>query len=804
MSMVKLEIDGNQVEMPPGSMVLQAAQKLGIYIPHFCYHKKLSIAANCRMCLVQVEKAPKPLPACATPVAEGMKAWSHSELAVNAQKAVMEFLLINHPLDCPICDQGGECQLQDLAVGYGGSNSRYQEMKRVVTNKNLGPLISTDMTRCIHCTRCVRFGEEIAGIMELGMAGRGEHAEIMAFVGRTVDSEISGNVIDLCPVGALTSKPFRYTARTWELARRKSVSPHDSLGSNLMVQVKQDKVMRVLPLENEGINECWLSDRDRFAYEGLNSDERLTRPMIKQQGSWQSVSWQEALDFVAGRLGKIRGEHGAEAIGALAAPNQTLEELYLLQRLVRALGSGNVDHRLRQSDFSLDQNLQGVPWLGQTIASVSELKQLLIVGSTLRKEHPLLAARIRRAVKRGAELSLINPVDEELLTHVANKVIVAPQAMADSLAQIVKAMAEAKEQKFSDSIGKQLASIQVSESARAIARRLTSAQPAAILLGNLAQHHPSYGALHTLVQLAAELAGAKFGVLGEAANSVGGYLAGAVPRHGALGKEALPGLNAAAMLEKSLTAYLLLGVEAELDTYDPQRTLKALKAAELVVAMSSYRHNALDYAHVLLPIAPFSETAGTFVNCEGRVQSFNGMVKPLGETRPAWKVLRVLGNLLGLPGFDHTSAEEVRDEALAGAARSNIAVLLNNEVKNPQLGDAAFAKAKGIQRIGEVPMYSSDSIVRRAGSLQKTRDAQAPVASLPGTLMERLRLKDGDRVRIIQGEGEAILDVTRDDRLPADCIRVPTAHALTASLGAAFGSVAAERTAQVTRLAAER
>jgi len=426
---LEIEIDGKQMEVPDGSTIMDATNQAGVYVPHFCYHRKLSIAANCRMCLVHVDKAPKPLPACATPVTNGMKVHTHSTQAVDAQKGVMEFLLINHPLDCPICDQGGECQLQDLAVGYGASGSRYEEPKRVVENKDLGPLISTDMTRCIHCTRCVRFGQEIAGIMELGMIGRGEHAEIITFVGKTVDSELSGNVIDLCPVGALTSKPFRYTARTWELTRKPSVSPHCGLGSNLTVQVKQNRVMRVLPRDNETVNECWLSDKDRFSYEGLNSEQRLAKPMLKLDGTWREVEWQAALDYVAGELKRIKGAHGAGSIGALATPHQTVEELYLLQKFVRGLGSGNVDFRLRQSDFSADGRLAGAPWLGMPVADIGKLDRVLVVGSTLRKDHPLLAHRLRQAAKRTTQLNFINPFDDELLMRVANKAVVAPAGL---------------------------------------------------------------------------------------------------------------------------------------------------------------------------------------------------------------------------------------------------------------------------------------------------------------------------------------------------------------------------------------
>src|SRR5574340_1459173 len=536
--MINIEIDGKLVEIKRGSTVMDAARKVGVYIPHFCYHEKLSIAANCRMCLVEVEKAPKPLPACATPAADGMKVHTHSDLAVKAQKGVMEFLLINHPLDCPVCDQGGECQLQDLAVGYGATASRYTEEKRIVMHKDVGALISTmEMSRCIHCTRCVRFGQEIGGMMELGMAFRGEHAEIMSFVNSSVDSELSGNVIDLCPVGALTSKPFRFTARNWELSRRPSVSPHDGLGANLALQVRQDRVMRVLPRENEEINECWLADRDRFSYEGLNSDERLQKPMIRQDGQWRECEWVEALEYVVSGLKGIKERHGAEQIGALATPHQTLEELYLLQKLMRALGSGNVDHRLRQSDFSADALLQGVPWLGQGIASLQELDSVLLIGTTLRRDHPLLAHRLRQAVKRGAELNLVNPVDDDLLTRVAHKAIVAPGAMVNLLAQVLRAAAELRQAVLPAALAEKIAAVSVSGRARAMAASLAQGERAAVLLGNLAQHHPRYAELHSLAQELAAVTGAGLGVLGEAANSVGAWLAGAVPRPGALGAE---------------------------------------------------------------------------------------------------------------------------------------------------------------------------------------------------------------------------------------------------------------------------
>jgi NADH-quinone oxidoreductase subunit G len=787
--MAHLEIDGQAVEVPDNSMIMDAANKLGIYVPHFCYHRKLSIAANCRMCLVQVEKAPKPLPACATPVTEGMKVFTHSDAAIKAQKGVMEFLLINHPLDCPICDQGGECQLQDLAVGYGGSSSRYAEPKRVVANKDLGPLVSAEeMSRCIHCTRCVRFGQEIAGAMELGMIGRGEHAEIVSFVGRTVDSELSGNMIDVCPVGALTSKPFRYSARTWELARRKSVSPHDSLGSNLVVQVKGEQVMRVLPRENEEVNECWLSDRDRFSYEGLNSPQRLTAPMVKRDGKWEQVEWQVALELVARELKRIADAHGAESIGALATPQATLEELHLLQKFVRGLGSDNVDFRLRQSDFSADADLGGAPWLGMKVTGLNTLDRVLVIGSTLRKDQPLLASRLRMAVKKGAQFNLINPVDDDLLMRVANKAIVAPAALVETLGQVVKAAAEAKGVAAPAAV----AGLSIGEPARKIAASLASGQNIAVLLGNLATHHPHAAQLHRLGAELARITGAKLGFLGEGGNGVGAWLAGARPARG--------GLTAGGMLASPRKAYVLLHAEMELDSGNSRAAVAAMQAAEFVVAMSPYLHKATDYAQVLLPVSPFTETAGTFVNIEGRVQSFQGVVRPLGETRPAWKVLRVLGTLMGVAGFGFDTVEQVRAECLG--AIGDIPARLGNEVRGSAATVGAL-KADGIQRIGEVPIYHVDSIVRRSEPLQQTRDAQtALVAALPGGLVERLGLRQDDLVRISQDGGEAVVSFARDDRLPANCVRFGTGFAEGAGLGSLFGEVGLERVAAQERATA--
>lgn len=769
--MLEIEIDGVALQVEDGSTVIEAAHQLGTYIPHFCYHKKLSIAANCRMCLVQIEKAPKPMPACATPVTNGMKVFTHSDLAVKAQKGVMEFLLINHPLDCPICDQGGECQLQDLAVGYGDSASNYTEEKRVVPNKNLGPLVSTDMTRCINCTRCIRFTQEIAGLMELGQAFRGEHAEVMAFVGETVNSELSGNIIDICPVGALTSKPFRFAARTWELSRRKSVSPHDGLGSNLIVQTKHDRVLRVLPLENEDVNECWLSDKDRYSYEGLNSEDRLTRPMIKQDGQWNEVDWQVALDYVAHALSDIAKTHGGSAIGGLLSPHATLEELYLAQKLLRGLGSENIDFRLRQSDFSSDGKRQGTPWLGLKVAEISELDRVLVVGSFLRKDHPLLAQRLRQRAKRGAQISVVHSADDDLLIKVFAKAITIPSLLPSLLAQILKACAELK----SVSVDAELAAVHVSDDVRKIAGSLVSGRKVGILLGNFAQQHAQAGQLHQLAQRLSQVLGAKFGFIGEAANSVGGYVVKAVPGES--------GLNARSMLEQARKAYVVLGAEPDLDCANGVLAVSALKQAATVVMLTPFKSNAmLDYADVLLPVSPFTETSGTFVNTEGRVQSFHASTKPLGDSRPAWKVLRVLANLLEVPGFEFTSSETVRAEAIG----QNVEFVsgLDNGINGISLATSSGASDQ-FERVTDVPIHFADPLVRRAASLQQTKDASTPVATMNKTTLARLGLADGEAVRVGAGDTPSIVLAARlDSGLPDNAVRIPAGHELTAPLGA--------------------
>ena len=703
--MIEIELDGKKVEVQEGCMVMHAAEKAGTYIPHFCYHKKLSIAANCRMCLVDVEKAPKPMPACATPVTQGMIVRTKSERAIKAQQSVMEFLLINHPLDCPICDQGGECQLQDLAVGYGGTTSRYEEEKRVVNPKDVGPLVSMqEMSRCIQCTRCVRFGQEVAGIMELGMSHRGEHAEIETFVGQSVDSELSGNMIDICPVGALTSKPFRYSARTWELSRRKSVSPHDATGANLVVQVKNNKVMRVVPLENEDVNECWIADRDRFSYEALDSADRLTKPMLKQGGEWKEVDWQTALEYVANGLQGVKAQHGPQAIGTLASPHSTAEELFLAANLTRGLGSQNIDTRLRAADFHTDVNSEHggavrARWLGTSVASLTTLQRALVIGSNIRKDQPLLAQRLRQAVRNGGKVNALNAQAYDWAMPVANTLVADAANWVQALADIAAAVGAIT------GAAAPVAGNANSAEAQAIAKSLTGGERKAILLGNAAAHHAKASSLLSLANWIGVQTGATVGYLGEAANTVGAQVVGALPKSG--------GQTAGQMLAGGLKAVVLLNTEPAFDAANGAAAAQAIGQAEMVVTLSPFKAN-MDISDVLLPISPFTETAGTFINTEGRAQSFHGVVKPLGEARPAWKVLRVLGSMLHVPGFEFETIEEVRAQAIP----ADVQALLSNACSasvdvSPAAGQPASAA-----------IYQLDSLVRRAPSLQLTADAK--------------------------------------------------------------------------------
>lgn len=760
---ITIEIDGKAIEARPGQMLIEVTDAAGIDIPRFCYHKKLSISANCRMCLVEVERAPKPLPACATPVNDGMKVFTRSPMALAAQKGTMEFLLINHPLDCPICDQGGECELQDISMGYGSDVSRFVEGKRIVRDKDIGPLVVTDLTRCIHCTRCVRFGAEIAGVRELGATGRGEHMTIGTYVERSVDSELSGNIIDVCPVGSLTAKPSQFKARAWEVIQRDSIAPHDSVGSNVHLHVRRNELIRVVPKENEAVNECWISDRDRFSYEGVFSDQRLTTPMVKQNGEWTPVSWEVAL------AESVKGLKAAGAdLGALLSPGSTLEELYLAQKLVRALGSEAVDSRLRQGDFRGEE--PRVPWLGQSIEALEKLDAALLVGSNVRKEQPLLGHRLRKAALEDARISFINPLELEL-NYVAQQLVVKPQAMLDELAAVAKAAGAS---------GALVDQAVVADRHQAIADSLKSAANGTVLLGNLATAHVDFALLRALAATVAEACDVTLGYLPEAANSVGARLVGAVG-----GADN----HARAMLEQPRKAYLLMGIQPGLDLWNPARAAAAFEQADFVVAMSAYRSADLDaVANVLLPTALFAETSGSFVNAAGTLQSFVGAITPAGATRPAWKVLRVLANLLEVPGFDYVSSDEVLAEI-----KTAIADLTPDNSVTGGTNLEAWPAGDGLQRIGDVPIYALDPLVRHAPALQRTHDAIPAGIYLNSDEAGRLDLSAGEMAVAVQDGNRARLPVFIDPNVPNGCVRIPAALAGTETLGAPFGEVTLEK-----------
>ena len=791
--MVEVEIDGEKIKAEEGRPLLEVALDAGKPIPHFCYHKKLSVTASCRMCLVEVEKAPRLMPACATQVTDGMVVHTDTEKVAAARKAVMEFLLINHPLDCPVCDQGGECRLQDYSMAYGAGASRYREEKRVVLVKDAGPLVSMQgMSRCIQCTRCIRFGEEIAGRAELGMVQRGERAEVTTFPGKKIDSELSGNLIDVCPVGALTSLPFRYKARGWELASHRGVSPHDGLGSNLNVQTLRGKVMRVLPAENEAVNECWLSDRDRFSYEALDTPERLTVPMVKQDNRWIETDWETALSYVAHGLTSIRRDHGAMSLAALVSPQATLEECYLLQKLMRGMGSEKIEYRLAQSDFSLDGKV--APWLGMPVADIETLDHILVIGSFLRQEAPLLATRFRKAAQRGAQIGMVHALDDDWLMPVAARLVASPDKWLTMLAGIMEVIAHKKgvplPDGFKDVVTILRAKMVLDGSAddpngwgasmEKIADSLLADGKKAVFLGALALRHEQASLLHRAAEWIAAQTGAVLGCLTEGANATGAMLAGACPGTAS-------GVSMNDIASDSSKAFLLLHTEPELEAANPPRMMAALKQAEMVVAISPFKQS-MDYADVLLPVAAFAETAGTFISFEGRVQSFGAAAAPAGQARPAWKVLRVLGNFLELDGFGYDSADDIRQECLAGRRPE---MVLNNISGEAPL--FVSQEAASCRRVADVPLYFSDVLVRRAPSLQKTAAAKSPVVYLPETLFDKLELADGEKVRVVQPDGETVLPAYRDKTLAAGTVRLATGHAATAMLGPLDGEIRVER-----------
>jgi len=784
--MLNIEIDGKPYQARKGAMIIEVADANDITIPRFCYHKKLPVAANCRMCMVEVEKAPKPLPACATPVMDGMKINTRSEYAKAAQRAVMEFLLINHPLDCPICDQGGECELQDLALQYGRGVSRFTEKKRVVKDKDFGPLIASDMTRCIHCTRCVRFLQHVAGYKEMGGMGRGENVEIGTYIQHNIESELSGNIIDVCPVGALTSRPFRFRARAWEMLQSPSIAPHDCVGSNLQLHTRRGSLMRAVPRENESINEVWLSDRDRFGYQGVNSAERLDQPMLRRaDDAWQPVEWEEALHVVAQSLRERVQHQGAGQLGILVSPSATLEEHSLVAGLAEGLGVANIDHRLRQSDFAGQEDQPLFPYLGQAIEDLEHVNAALIVGGNPRKDQPIIGHRLRKAARAGASVMFINPVDYSYTFEPAHKAIVTPARMVQSLAGVAAALLQSKKARAPQALRSIIDKTLPDATEQAMAETLSEAGQATVLLGLGASMHPAFSTLRALAVLVAELSGARLGFLSDGANSAGACLAGVLPHRRAGGAARdTAGLDAAQMLAQPLQNYLLVGVEPEFDCANAAAANAAMHQAEFVVMLTPYVTERMrEYADVLLPVNTFAETSGTYVNCEGRWQSFAAVSRAPGNSRPGWKVLRVLGNLLELDGFDQSSSEQIRD-----ALREQLGEAGADNSQCGEAADYAFS-GSGLQRIGDLPMYSVDAVLRRADALQKTADADVECVRLNPADAQALGLADGDRAALSEGGKHVELPVVIDERIAEGAAWVAQACAATLELGAPYDAV---------------
>jgi NADH-quinone oxidoreductase subunit G len=788
--MIDIEIDGRTFHVEQNTTIIEAADKAGIYIPRFCYHKKLSIVANCRMCLVEVEKSGKPLPACATPVTAGMKVYTTSAKTKEAQRSVMEFLLINHPLDCPICDQGGECELQDLSLGYGSSLSRFTEGKRSVKDDNLGPLIATEMTRCIQCTRCVRFGQEIAGIKELGTLNRGEDLQISTYIEHSLESELSGNMIDLCPVGALTSKPFRFTARAWELQQSASIAPHDCLGSNLYLHTRRGQVMRAVPRENEAINETWISDRDRYSYLGIHSKERLTKPHIKENGQWFIVDWETALEKVVTELRKILQQYGPQAIGGLASPSCTTEEFYFFQKLLRSLGSQNIDHRLHQTDVS-DQMQATLCPPGITLSELEQAHFVWLVGSNIQREQPIAAHRLRKANLAGTKIASLHCVDISVAFALHENLCVSPDAIIPILLGIAKALDE------DHSLPAFVELIPISIESD-LAQQLKSAENALIVLGALAQNHPQASLIRALTQFIARQTGARCVTFTEGANSIGANLAGVVPHRLSGGVSvAEAGLSAAEMFNADLRAFILLNIEPTLDCANPQRVSNALKQADFVLALSPFKAKSLlDHAQVILPMASFAEIQGSFINMAGCWQTFAAAIPPLGLARSGWEILQTLGNSLELADFnrsDHAFIREALEPSLLEyLSLAHVAADLNNK-QNPGVDfNVSTDKNPGavsILRISEWPMYGVDSVVRRSLALHASASNDPLTVAMNAALANELNFTPGQLIRIEQGAGQALLPLSIRAGLPDYCVYIAAGCEETAALGESFGEV---------------
>ena len=739
--MIKIKIDGKALEVKPKTSIIEVADKVGIDIPRFCYHKKLSVAANCRMCLVEVKNFAKPLPACATQVMEGMEISTKSKFTKDTQKSVMEFLLINHPLDCPICDQGGECDLQDTAVAYGASKTRYTEEKRVVFDKNIGPLISTDLTRCIQCTRCVRFLKEVGGMAELGLIGRGEHAEISAYVDKSVESELSGNIIDLCPVGALTSKPFRYSARSWELSRRSTIACHDSLGSNIEAHVKDNIVKRVIPKENESINECWISDRDRFSYEGLSHKDRINLPLKREKNQWKEIDWEEAYELIEKNITDIDIKK-SNKIGIICSPQSTLEEGFLLKKIAKELNTSHIDYRLLEQSFSENNN-----WLGCKIDEIESHDAILVVGSNLKHDQPLLAHRFRRYANKRNNFSIITSYDDFYSTRCLEKVIVNPSAYINYLLMILKQVQLSTKYKINSEVIKNLLkTAKPSNEAKRIAKSLLSNKSKAIFLGHQILHFDDGDNIKLVAMHIAQAVGATFGLIPGYANSVG------------LNELNLntDNISADKILSQSKEAYIMMNFDPLYDYHSPKKINSALKKAKFNLAISPYISDSFKEFDVVLPMTPFTETSGTFINMEKTIQSFSAVTPPVGQSRPGWKILRVLANFLQLEGFSYDSSEEVKTDAMIEMDKKNEFSLNDFKPSNIE---------RGIEVLNVVRANDSDMIVRRATSLHQNKNKDQSCCLINPTTMLEEGLIEGQKIKISSSEAEILINVKADDNV---------------------------------------
>jgi len=789
---ITVTINGQEIESEAGRLLIDVADDNDIVIPRFCYHKKLSVAANCRMCLVEIERAPKSMPACATQVTDGMVVQTRSASAIAAQKSTMEFLLINHPLDCPICDQGGECELQDVAMGFGEGISQYTEQKRVVMDKNIGPLIATDFTRCILCTRCVRFGDEIAGLPELGATGRGEHVEIGTFIEKAISSELSGNVIDICPVGALTAKPSRYTARPWELTQHPGVAAHDCIGSNIFVHTRGNDVIRVVPRENESINETWISDRDRFSYTALKNQNRITAPMIRENGKLKTVDWETAISVAVEKLSEA-ANRDASSVAALISPQATLEEHYLAQKLLRGLGSDNIDHRLTQVDFSSQDKTAVMPWLGRSLESVESLDACLIVAGNLQQEQPILSHRIRKArINNNASVSSICHIAGQYNFDLHEELKGSAERLLDDLAGVVLALSKATGSEPGSHLRGLLGAVKPGDEHGSIAKSLLDGSSSAVFVGIQSLTSPYLSLIQELCEAIAGMSDSSLGYLSPMANSAGACLAGSLPHRQTAGGEASAGgQHARAMMESKHDVFLGFGINPGLDISNSSLVRQLAQNNEFNIAINSHSNEFIeDNADLILPLASFTETSGTFVNVEGLWQSFRGCVRAPGESRQGWKILAALGQLL-LPGdFDYEDSAAVRIEVQGFCSEVN----LDNFCGIQSAENKLPRKSRSLQKISIVPIYATDELLRLSNPLQATplmNDQCAIVMNREQA--EKLKLANAEQVHIKQGQGTAVLPLRISEDVATGCVCIPSGVEAVKSLADAYGSVELEK-----------